>query len=104
LHGDVNGMRFEGLGYTGYDNFKKQYVGAWMDTMGTMMMTMTGSADPSGKVLTATSTIDDITTGKKVVVREVTRIVDANKHIFEMYGADPSGKEFKMMEAVYTRK
>ena len=104
LHGDVNGMRFEGLGYTGYDNFKKQYVGAWMDTMGTMMMPMTGSADPSGKVLTATSTIDDITTGKKVVVREVTRIVDANKHIFEMYGADPSGKEFKMMEAVYTRK
>ncbi len=104
IHGEVNGMKFEGLGYTGYDNFKKQYVGAWMDTMGTMMMVMTGAADPSGKVITATSTIDDVITGKKVVVREVTRIVDANKHIFEMYGADPSGKEFKMMEAAYTRK
>ena len=104
IHGEVNSMKFEGLGYTGYDNFKKQYVGAWMDTMGTMMMVMTGTADPSGKVITATSTIDDVITGKKVVVREVTRIVDANTHIFEMYGADPSGKEFQMMEAVYTRK
>ncbi|HVN74813.1 MAG TPA: DUF1579 domain-containing protein [Thermoanaerobaculaceae bacterium] len=104
LHGEVNGMKFEGLGYTGFDNFKKQYVGAWMDTMGTMMMTMTGTADPSGKVVTETSTIDDVVTGKRMKVREVTRVVDANKHVFEMYGPDPSGKEFKMMEAVYTRK
>ncbi|MBZ5589786.1 MAG: DUF1579 domain-containing protein [Acidobacteriia bacterium] len=104
VHGEFNGMKFEGLGYTGYDNFKKQYVGAWMDTMGTMMMISTGTADPSGKVITATSTMDDVTTGKKVAVREVTKIVDANKHVFEMYGAGPSGKEFKMMEIVYTRR
>ncbi len=104
IHSVINGMKFEGLGYTGYDNFKKQYVGAWMDTMGTMMMTLTGTADPSGKVFTATSTIDDIFTGKPMRTREVTRIVDANKHVFEMYVPDPSGKEFKMMEAVYTRK
>ncbi len=104
IHGEMNGMPFEGLGYTGYDNFKKQYVGSWMDTMGTMMMTMSGCADATGKVLTATSTIDDVTTGKRVQVREVTRIVDADKRVFEMYGPDKSGKEFKMMEGVYTRK
>lgn len=104
VHSEFNGMPFEGLGYTGYDNFKKQYVGSWMDTMGTMMMTMTGSADPSGKVITATSTMDDVMTGKKMTVRQVTRIVDANKHVFEMFGPDPAGNEFKMMEAVYTRK
>jgi hypothetical protein len=104
VHSEFNGMPFEGLGYTGYDNFKKQYVGSWMDTMGTMMMTMTGSADSSGKVITATSTMDDVMTGKKITVRQVTRIVDANKHVFEMFGPDPAGNEFKMMEAVYTRK
>ena len=103
-HSEFNGMKFEGLAYTGYDNFKKEYVGAWMDTMGTMMMTMTGSADPAGRTITSTSAMDDILTGKKITVREVTRIVDANKHVFEMWGPDPSGKEFKMMEAVYTRR
>jgi len=104
IHSEINGMKFEGLGYTGYDNFKKRYVGAWMDSMGTMMMTMTGTADPAGRVITETSTIDDVVSGKTMKVREVTRIVDAKKHVFEMYGPDPSGKEFKMMEAVYTRK
>ncbi len=104
FQGEFGGMKFQGLGYTGYDNYKKKYVGTWMDTMGTMMMTMIGTVDASGKVFTATSTIDDIMTGKPMKVREVTRIVDANKHVMEMFGPDPSGKEFKMMELVYTRK
>jgi hypothetical protein len=67
-------------------------------------MVMTGTADPSGKVLTATSTMDDVVTGKPMKLRTVTRIVDANKHVMEMYGPDRSAKEFKMMELVYTRK
>jgi len=104
FQGEFGGMKFQGLGYTGYDNFKKKYVGTWMDTMGTMIMVMTGTADPSGKVLSTTSTMDDAVTGKPMKVRTVTRIVDANKHVMEMFGPDRSGKEFKMMEIVYTRK
>ena len=104
FQGELGGMKFQGLGYTGYDNFKKKYVGSWMDTMGTMMMTTIGTVDPSGKVFTATSTMDDIMTGKPMTVREVTHIVDNNKHVMEMFGPDLSGKEFRMMELVYTRK
>jgi hypothetical protein len=104
FQGEFGGMKFQGLGYTGYDNFKKKYVGTWMDTMGTMMMTMIGTVDASGKVFTGISTIDDVVTGKPMKLRTVTRIVDANKHVMEMFGPDPSGKEFKMMEIVYTRK
>ena len=36
--------------------------------------------------------------------RSVTRIVDDNTHMFEMYSTDKSGKEEKMMEITYTRK
>jgi hypothetical protein len=104
VQGEFGGMKFQGLGYTGYDNFKKKYVGTWMDTMGTMIMESMGTADPSGKVFTLTSTIDDVMTGKPTTVRSVTRVVDANKHVMEMFGPDPSGKEFMMMEIVYTRK
>ncbi len=102
--GEFGGMKYQGLGFTGYDNYKKKYVGTWMDTMGTMMMHMLGTADPSGKVFTLGSTVDDAMTGKSIRVKTVTRIVGANKHVMEMYGPDPTGKEFKMMEIVYTRK
>lgn len=104
FQGTFGDMTFQGLGYTGYDNMKKKYVGTWMDTMGTMVMMMMGTADPSGKVITMTGTMDDFMTGKPMQLRTVTRIVDANKHVMEMFGPDPAGKEFKMMEIVYTRK
>ena len=104
FQGTFGDMKFQGLGYTGYDNLKKKYVGTWMDTMGTMVMMMVGSADPSGKVFTMTGSMDDAMTGKPMKLRSVTRIVDANKHVMEMFAPDPSGKEFKTMEIVYTRK
>jgi hypothetical protein len=104
FQGTFGDMKFQGLGYTGYDNFKKKYVGTWMDTMGTMVLMMTGTPDASGKVITMTGTMDDVFTGKPTKLRTVTRIVDANKHVMEMFGPDPAGKEFKMMEIVYTRK
>src|SRR6187549_847720 len=58
--GNFMGQPFSGVGYTGYDNFKKKYVGTWMDTMGTMIMVSQGSADATGKTLSMTSTIDDV--------------------------------------------
>ena len=95
---------FEGLGYTGYDNVKKKYVGTWMDSMGTSIMYSTGSADPSGKGMTLTGKMDDPMTGKKMNVKQVMKVVDNNKHTFEMWSPGPDGKPFKMMEIEYTRK
>jgi hypothetical protein len=37
-------------------------------------------------------------------LRSVTKMVDQNTNIFEMYGTDKSGQEMKMMEITYTRK
>jgi hypothetical protein len=101
---EMMGQPFSGIGYTGYDNFQKRFVGTWMDSMGTMVMISSGSADASGKVLTFTAEMDDVVSGKRMTLREVIRIVDNNKHVFEMWGPDKSGKEFRTMEIVYTRK
>src|ERR1043165_7932011 len=46
--GSFMGMPFQGIGYTGYDNIKKQYVGTWMDNMTTAMMGSRGKGG-SGK-------------------------------------------------------
>jgi hypothetical protein len=29
--GNFMGQPFSGLGYTGYDNYRKKYIGSWMD-------------------------------------------------------------------------
>jgi len=102
--GNFMGQPFSGVGYTGYDNFKKKYVGTWMDTMGTMIMVSQGSADATGKTLSMTSTIDDIMTGKPASIKSEIKIVDPGHHVMEMWGPDPTGKQFKTMEIRYTRK
>jgi len=104
FQGEFMGQKYTGLGFTGYDVYRKEFIGSWMDTMGTMMMILSGTADASGKVINMSSEIDDVMSGKRIKVRSVVRIVDANRHIYEMYGPDPAGKEFKTMEIVYTRK
>lgn len=102
--GEYGGMPFDGLGFTGYDNYKKKYTAIWMDSMGTMTMFLTGTADAARRTLSMSGTVDDFMAGKPTAIRSVTRIVDARQHVYEMYGLDPTGKEFKMMELVYTRK
>jgi hypothetical protein len=96
------GMPFEGLGYTGYDNIKKQYWSTWMDNMSTAMMTSTGSYD--GKTWTFKGTMPDPMTGKDSTLDEKITVTDADHHVMEMWGAGPDGKNFKMMEIAYSRK
>lgn len=98
------GMPYEGLGYTGYDNVKKQYWGTWMDNMSTSMMTSTGGTNDGGKSWSFTASMADPMTGKDSRVEEKITIADADHQTFEMWGAGPDGKMFKTMEIVYTRK
>ena len=62
-----------------------------------------GTAGPDGKTITQESRYDDPVQGP-MKYRAVTRIVDDNTLVFEMYGTDKRGKEEKMMEMTYTRK
>jgi hypothetical protein len=101
---DSQGQPFSGLGYSGYDNVKKKYVSTWMDTMCCGMMVSYGTCNPSGKEFTYVSDTDDPVTGKPKKMRSVLKIINNEKNIFEMYDTGPDGKEFKTLEAEYTRK
>ncbi|HUP59971.1 MAG TPA: DUF1579 domain-containing protein [Thermoanaerobaculia bacterium] len=101
--GTFSGMPFEGLGFTGYDNIKKQYWGTWMDNMGTGMMLSTGKANADG-TMTFDATYPDPMTGKDVKYEEKIKVIDADHTIFEMWAPGPDGKMFKQMEIHYTRK
>jgi len=104
FEGSFMGMAFSGIGYTGFDNYKKRYVGVWMDSSTTAMFHTIGSFDASGKILTSSGRMDDFTTGKVVTVREKMTVVSKDEILFEMWGPGPDGKEYRMMEIRYTRK
>ena len=101
---EMMGQPFEGLGYTGYDNAKKKYIGTWMDNMSTAVMVSEGTFDASGKVLTSTSTMVDFMTGKETNMRMTSTTVSADEELFEMFGPGPDGKEVKQMEIRYKRR
>lgn len=94
--GTFMGMPFEGIGLIGYDNIKKEYVGTWIDNMGTGIMTSHGTCDKSGWTMTGEAT--DPMTGKTWTSRSVVKIVDDNTFTMEMFGPGADGKEFKMFE------
>jgi hypothetical protein len=95
---------FTGRGYTGYDLYKKQYVATWMDTMGTMIVMATGTADASGKTWTMTGQMDDPMAGKKMDFKQTATVVDPDHNVWEMWMPGPDGKMFKTLEIHYVRK
>ena len=102
--GQVTGQPFEGFGLWGYDNLKKKYTSTWTDSMSTAIMAELGTCDASGKTFTLFGSHDDPITGKAVKTKSITRIINKDKHVFEMYEPGPDGKLFKNLEIVYTRK
>ena len=101
--GDMMGSTFTGVGVTGYDNHTKKYVSTRMDSTGTGTFFFEGTDGTDGKTITQESRYDDPMRGP-MKLRSVTKIVDDNTLVFEMYGANKGGKEEKMMEITYTRK
>ena len=101
--GTFMGMPFQGIGYTGYDNGKKQYFGTWIDNMSTGIMTSTGTTSDNGKTWTFKSVSTDPMTGKDMAGESRVTVTDRDHHTMEMYGPGPDGKVYKMMQIDYTR-
>lgn len=103
--GTMMGEPFNGIGYTGYDNVQKKYVGTWMDSAGTGIMSSVCTLDASGKSMTCKGSFWDAMTGKPSSMEMKTSWTDHDHHSIEMWGAAPgTGKKYKMMEITYTRK
>jgi uncharacterized protein DUF1579 len=101
--GDMMGQPYSGVGISAYDNLRKRYVTAWIDTMGTGIFTMEGTASADGKTITLKGQHAELG-GGHMTHRAVWKIVDSNTQTFDMYGTHGNGKEMKMMEITYTRK
>ena len=101
--GNMMGQPYSGVGISGYDNLRKRYVSTWIDTMGTGIFTMEGTASADGKTITLKGQHAQ-PGGGNMTHRAVWKIVDSNTQTFDMYGEHHGGKEMKMMEITYMRK
>ena len=100
--GEMMGISFTGIGFTGYDNHKGKYVSTWLDSFGTGIYNFEGTGSADGRTITQTCSYDDPVRGP-LTWRNVTRIVDDNTLEFTMYTTDSGGKEDEMAVFVYTR-
>lgn len=95
--------KFRGEGFMGYDNIRKKFVSAWVDTMGTGIMYEEGTYDPSTRTF-ASETEIPTPMGGTIRQRCTTQIVDRDKHVMTFYHTHaPGGEEMKAIEIVYTR-
>lgn len=102
-NGQMMGQPFSGIGIDAYDNLTKRYVTAWIDSMGTGIFFMEGTASADGKTITLKGSHPE-PGGGQMAHRAVWKIVDNNNQTFDMYGTHGHGKEMKMLEITYTRK
>ena len=97
------GQPFSGIGIDAYDNLRKRYVTVWLDTMGTGIFLMEGTASTDGKTITLKGQHGE-PGGGQMTHRAIWKIVDNNTQTFDMFGTHGHGKEMKMLEITYSRK
>jgi hypothetical protein len=101
--GTTMGMPFEGLGFTGYDNIQRKYVGTWMDTFSTGMMNSLGTGTPSERGFdTAAVALDP--SGKPMKFTCKLEVRDQDHHSFEMWTKAPDGRKYCNMRVEYARR
>lgn len=100
--GTSMGMPFEGIGYTGYDNVQQRYVGTWMDTMSTGLMSSVGVGRPTDERIDSVAEAID-PSGKKLVFDTIIRIRNHEHHSYEMWTKGPDGKKYRVMIIEYER-
>jgi len=102
-NGQMMGQPFSGIAIDAYDNLTKKYVTVWIDSMGTGVFKIEGTASADGKTITMKGSHPE-PDGGNMTHRAVWKIVDNNNQTFDMYGAHKGGKEMKVLEIAYTRK
>jgi hypothetical protein len=102
--GSAMGQPFVGHGLSGYDNLTGTYTGVWIDNMGTGLMTSEGTYDPKTRTFHFTSQSPDVGSGKYIETRVIEKVIDDDHWTMQMFGPDPDGKEYMMMEIEYSRR
>ncbi len=101
--GTMMGQPYEGIGMTGYDNYRNMYFSSWCSNMQTNMLTMAGMRHPKTGVFTYYGEMDE--PALKVVgrtVKYVTSIIDKDHYVFDIIDLH-AGDDYKVVQISYER-
>ncbi len=101
--GTMMGQPYEGIGMTGYDNYRNMYFSSWCSNMQTNMLTMAGTRHPHTGVFTYYGEMDEPVlkvTGR--TVKYVTRIIDKDHYVFDIVDLH-AGDDYMVLQISYGR-
>ena len=94
------GKPFTGRCLMGFDNSKQTFNSIWVDDMHTSLFTSEGKGESGNTVITLEGKSTCPATGQKdVPMKQVFRVINADKHVLEMFNGT-----VKAMEITYTRR
>jgi hypothetical protein len=103
--GTFDGMPFEGMSTTGYDNARKKFINTWIDNMGTGIIYLEGDWDSTASTIHYSGMQTDPVSAKQVKIRQDVTYNPDGSQIITMYGPPMGGgKNYKMMEIVAKKK
>ena len=94
----------EGMGFLGYDNYQRMYVGCWASSSSTQLLTMRGGMSPDGKKLTLYAEMDEPMLGVRGrLIKCVTQFIGDDTQDFSVYDLH-AGDDYKAFEIEYKRR
>ena len=100
---EMMGAPFQGHGVTGYNPFKKKYVGTWVDSMSPGLSTTEGTYDPKTKTMT-TWIEGPNPDGSMMKMRTTSEWKGSDTRVFTMYAPTGPDKEFPALKITYKRR
>jgi hypothetical protein len=102
--GTMMGTPFKSAKLMGFNNGSKKYEAVWTYTLGTNMMTMTGTSDDGGKTIKCGASFDN-ELGVKETLNVTYKLIDDDHFTIVLDGGQmPDGSPGPTMEMTYTRK
>jgi hypothetical protein len=102
--GTMMGMPFTSTKLLGYNNGSKKYEGVWRYTLGTGIMTLSGTSDDGGKTIKCDASFDN-EIGVRETITITYKFLDDDHFTVQMAaGKMPDGTPGPVMEVSYTRK
>lgn len=103
MRGTLTGLAYEGFGLRAYDNTSGQYQSVWMDNLSTTLLYMTGTYDVAARAYTLEGDLADfVDPSKRVRVREVLTVIDADTYRVELYETR-GASTFRRLEFLHAR-
>lgn len=87
----------------GYNNATGRFEAIWTFNRSTAILMLTGESEDEGRTVRWSGGYDDPDRGH-VPIDAVTRHVDADHFVLEVYGTGPDGERFTVQETSYRRK